>query len=125
MYRYLYSFEVNTFIDLNGINLITYITFKNIHSSPLLKWKSKENFINLFNSLLYIINNDPIYSNKNLCFIISDVNPNNKLHNPLAQPLFINTNNIKSPNELFNLIKWNSLASNDDLKDIVILIKIL
>ena len=125
IYRYLFSFDVSTFIDLNGINLITYITFKNIYSSPLFKWKSKDNFINLFKTVIYLIKYDNIYLNKNLCIIISEFNVDTKLYNVIADPLFINYNVINSPNELFKLIKWTDSAFNDNLNDIVITIKIL
>jgi len=125
MYRYVFSFEVNTFLDFNGINLITYITFINIYTFPLLKWKSKENFINLFKFVLFIINNDTIYHNKNLCIIIGEMNTYHIIDNVLAQPLFINVNNINSAEHLFNLFKWNSNAFNDNIKNIVITIKIL
>ena len=122
---FIVSFDVKTFIDLNGINLITYITFKNIYYSPLLNWKSKDNFINLFKAVIYFIKNDIIYLNKNLCIIISDYNINTNSFNVLADPLIINYNLINSPYELFNLIKWTTNAFNDDLNDIVITIKIL
>jgi hypothetical protein len=125
VYRYLFTFNVSTFLDLNGINLITYISFKNIYNSTFCNWKSKENFINLFNVVLYIIKNDNIYLNKNLCVIISDFNIDTNSYNILADPLIINNNLIKSPNELFNLIKWTNNAFNDNLKDIIITIKIL
>ena len=126
MYRYLYSFELSTFIDLNGINLITYITFKNIYTSPLFTWKSKENFINLFKAVVFLIKNDNIYFNKNLCIIISEYNVDTKILNLLANPLMINNNNVNTPIELFNLIKWTSNAFNDNNNnDIVITIKIL
>ena len=128
MNRYVYSFDVSTFIDLNGINLITYITFKYIYYSPLINWKSKENFINLFKAVIYIIKNDVIYLNKNLCIIISEFNSDKNIHYVLADPLIINYNALNSPNDLFNKIKWISTAFNDDIKDIkdiVITVKIL
>jgi len=128
MFRYLFSINVSTFIDLNGINLITWITFKNIYTSPLLTWKSKDNLLVIIKALFYILSNDIIYFNRKLCIIISDVNPNNKLLIPIAQPLFINLHNINSVHELFNKIEWNTLAFNNDpsdLNDIVITIKIL
>jgi hypothetical protein len=85
--KYIFSFDVSTFIDLNGINLITYITFKYISYSPLLKWKSKENFINLFKAVIFLIKNDSIYLNKKLCIIISEFNTDTKLYNILADPI--------------------------------------
>lgn len=121
--RYLFTFDISTFIDLNGINQITFIRFKILSSTPLFKWRSKENFINLFNSVLYLIKKDNIYLNKNLCFIISEFNADTNSYLVLADPLFINY--IHSPNELYNLIKWTNKAFNDNLNDIVITIKIL
>ena len=56
--RFLYSYNVETFIDLNGVNLITYITFKCIYDSPFLKWKSIDNYLNLVRAVLYILNED-------------------------------------------------------------------
>lgn len=125
MYRYLFSYNVRTFIDLNGTNLITYITFKYIYCSPLLKWKSKDNFINIFKAVLFIIKNDNIYINKNLCIIISEYNIHKNIPYVLANPLIINYNKLTSANELFYLIKWLNNAFNDDIYDIVITIKIL
>jgi len=54
-FNYLFSINVETFIDLNGINLITYMTFKSIYTSPLLIWKSKDNLINNLKKLIYIL----------------------------------------------------------------------
>ena len=128
MFKYLFSINVSTFIDLNGINLITWITFKNIYTSPLLTWKSKDNLLIIIKALFYILTNDRLYLNRKLCIIISDVNPNNKLLIPMAQPLFTNLININSVQELFNLIEWRTLAFNsdpNDHNDIVITIKIL
>ncbi|SRR5258705_695110 len=82
----------------------------------------------LYKDLFFILTNDSLYFNRKLCIIISDVNPNNKLLIPMAQPLFINLNNINSVQELFNLIEWRTLAFNsdpNDHNDIVITIKIL
>lgn len=127
-FNYLFSINIDTFIDLNGVNLITWITFKNIYFSPLLPWRSRDNLLNLIKAFIYIINRDTLYYKKNLCIVIAEVN---LLHNgrllpkPIAQPLFINFNNINSALELFNLIKWNSCAFNNDLNDIVFMVKIL
>jgi hypothetical protein len=131
-FNYLFSINIDTFIDLNGINLITWITFKNIYVSSLMNWKSKENMINLIKAFIYIINRDTLYYNKNLCIVIAEVN---LLHNgrllpkPIAQPLFIKFNDINSACGLFYLIKWNSCAFNNDLTDlnnnIVFMVKIL
>jgi len=125
-FRYLFSFELSTFLDLNGINLITYITFKNIKSSPFIKWKSKDNYINLFKTLIYVIKNDSLYFNKKLCIIISEVNQNN-LFNVLADPIINNWNDINSPIELFKLFKWFDYAftDKDNNNNIVFIIKIL
>lgn len=106
IYRYVYSFDVSTFIDLNGINLITYIRFKYIYCSPLLNWKSKDNFINVFKAVIYIIKNDIIYLNKNLCIIISEYNLDKNIHNVIADPLIINYNVLNSPQELFNYLHY-------------------
>lgn len=125
VYRYTFSFEVYTFLDINRINLITYITFKNIYNSTYFNWKSKENFLNLFKVVLYIIKNDNIYINKNLCFIVSEFNSKTNTYTILADPLIINNNLINSSMDLFNNIKWLNNAFNDNLKDIIITIKIL
>jgi len=91
--------------------------------TTLMNWKSKENYLRILNSVLYIIKNDSIYTNKNLCIIICDSTCN--IFKPLADPFFINYNQLNSDFELYDYIKWNDQAFNDDHKDIVIIIKIL
>lgn len=128
MFKYLFSINVDTFIDLNGINLITWISFRNIYASPLMNWKSKESILNVLKAVIFILSNDNLYFNRKLCIIISDVNPNNKLFIPMAQPLIINFNDINSHIDLFNKLEWKSLAFNNnpnDLNDILVTIKIL
>ena len=128
MFKYLFSINVETFIDLNGINLITWISFRNIYTSPLMNWKSKDSILNILKAVIYILSNDKIYFNRKLCIIISDVNPKNKLFIPMAQPLIINFNNINSHIDLFNKLEWKSVAINNnpnDLNDILVTIKIL
>ena len=90
-----------------------------------MNWKSKDNYLRILNSLLYIIKNDSIYLNKNLCIIVCDTIPNSNIFKPLAEPYFINYNQLNSDIELYDYIKWNDYAYNDDQKDIVIIIKVL
>jgi hypothetical protein len=126
---YFFSLTVERFLDINGKILIYYLIFKNIKSTSLLNWNSKDNYINILNAVLYIINNDPCFFNQNLCIIFCEVNKN--LITPISEPCIINFNEINSANELFDLINWNTLTpfkkNNDEMsnKDIVVIIKIL
>jgi hypothetical protein len=127
-YNYMFSISIERFINMNGVNLISYFKFTNIFASSFVKWRSCKSFIKMIKTVLYIIysDNDFInqYSNKMLCVTVFEVNSVNKVHVAISDPVFINYNDQISANELFNLIKWNSYASNRH-HNITIVIKIV
>jgi len=90
-----------------------------------MKWKSINNYLNLLKAVLYVIKNDNLYLNRNLCFIVSEIIPINNLFKVIADPIIINYNDLNSPYELIKLFKWNKNAFNDDLNDIIFTVKIL
>ena len=82
-----------------------------------------DSYINMLNTVLYIINNESIFRNKKLCVIFFEVNPANNFSQPISDACFIYQN--YSADEIFNKIKWTNFAFNNNLNDIVIVIKIL
>jgi hypothetical protein len=75
----------------------------------------------LLKTVLYIINNDPIY-NSNFSIVFFEFNPLTKKYINISDGLIITNNNQYSTHELFNKIKWNRFAFNNNNFDIVILI---
>ncbi len=79
-YSYRFSIDISKYIDIAYMKPIHYIAFDLIYSNPLLFWKTNEFYLTFLNSLLYLINNDDVYKNKNLCIIFCEYYPNNKLN---------------------------------------------
>jgi hypothetical protein len=129
--NYFYSVVVETFINVDGSNFINYFKFQNIKTNPLIKWKSKNNYIKMLDAVLCLINNNynllNKYHNRNLCIIICDFNIKTGLYSAMSDPYFINFNDLNtelSGDKLYNLIKWNDFACGlNNLNDIVIIIK--
>jgi hypothetical protein len=125
-FSYLFSVSIETFINVNGVNILTYFNFNNLYASNYIKWRSRNSFIKIIKTVLYVIYNDSAfitkYSNKNLCLAVFEVNPVNKLFVAIADPVVFKYNDLISANELFNLIKWNNIASNN-IRNITIIIR--
>lgn len=126
-YSYLFTVKVERFISLNGVNLLTYFKFTNLFASSFIKWRNGRCFIKIIESVLYVIYNDKTfinqYHNKKLCVTIFEVNPVNKLHVAISDPIFIKYNDYISANELYNKIKWNNIATKN-ISNVTIIIRI-
>jgi hypothetical protein len=125
-YSYLFSVAVERFININGVTIITYFNFKSLFVSTFVKWCGRKSYIQIIKTVLYVIYNDSTfignYTNKSLCLAVFEVNPVNSLYVALADPVIFNYNDQISTNELFNRIKWNDRASNNN-RNITVIIR--
>lgn len=121
---YLFNIYYERIFDVNGFNIMNFFTFKNIKSSPFMIWKSRQTYIIMLKSVLFMINNDPHllnqYKNFNISIVFFEFDPNLNLLKPISDGFIIKFNDIDSVEALVNNINWNESAFNTYLNDIII-----
>lgn len=108
-----FSISIDRFISVDVVFFSYIFKCKNIKTSPVLKWKSKNNYILILTAIIDILYKDKLLDNKalnhNICLTFFNIDPSTNLYVPISEACEININNI-SANDLFNLIKWHDIA---------------
>jgi hypothetical protein len=125
-FNYLFSINIERFVNVKGINILYYITFKSIKCSIFDPWKSKNSLMNMLQAVLFILNNDVRFRNQfksnKLCIIVCELHTDRLITISDACVLTYNEVINLSASELFNRLRWTNF-SEKDLRDITIVIK--
>jgi len=123
----IFSITVEKFVNINNYNVMNIFTFKSISLNSSV-WKSKKTYLSMLKAVLYIINKDYSFKSK-ISIVFFEVNPVSNKYNSISDGLIINLNDLSSHVVIFNRIKWNKFAFDNDLisnhNNIVIVIKFL
>ena len=120
-FRYLYTFTIDKFYNVNGDTISYFIRFKfKSHNF------NKNSHINLIKTIIDLINNNDLKINHNFYLTFFKFNNNTNSLVAISNPYFIKYNQPLNVNYISNNIKWTDLAFTDNnLKDVVVMIKLI